>query len=325
MGMSAFYSSASTSSEENDRAVIHAAIENNVTLLNTATFYGPLTKEGYGHNLRLLKKCLEGVDRSKVQLMVKIGMDTRASEPGKPSFINRADEEGITTDIDYALEQLGVEYIDIIVLCRVSNEVPIETSVQAMSKAVTSGKAKYIGLSEANATIIRRAHATHPLYCIEQEWSLFSRDIESDLLPTCSEFGIAIVAYSPLGRGMITSSFSAQEVERMDATDYRRSCPRFLEENISRNMNVVQDLSQVAESLRITTSQLALAWLYHQYDRVIPIPGTTSMSHLMENIAARDIYLSEETLVSIRDILSHHTVLGDRYAHMEITYHGIKA
>ena len=200
MGLSAFYTSAKKVSEDEAIQVFHKAVELGVTLFNTATFYGPLTVDGFGANLRLIKKCLVGLDRSKIQLMVKIGMDTRApiDQPGTV-WNNRGDAEGLKEDVDYALKELGVDYIDIIVLCRVSPTIPIEESVKAMEEIVNMGKARYIGLSEASADTIRRAIKITPIYCIEQEWSLWSRDIEHDIVGTCREFGIKIVAYSPLG------------------------------------------------------------------------------------------------------------------------------
>jgi len=190
--------------------VFQKAVESGVTLFNSATFYGPLNEEGFGANLRLLKKCLVGVDRSKIQLMVKIGMDTRCpAEKTGTVWLNKGDEATLRADVDYALETLGVGYIDIIVLCRVG-EAPIEVSVAAMKAIVESGKARHIGLSEANPSNIRKAHAIYPIYCIEQEWSIWSRDIEAEIVPTCRELGIKIVAYSPLGRGFLSGEITSR-------------------------------------------------------------------------------------------------------------------
>ncbi len=176
-------------SPEQAQSLVHHAFEAGVTLFNTSTHYAG--------NFAVLKTAIEGLDRSSFQLMVKIGMDTRT--PDTPPMQMRGDPEYLRKDVDYALEQLGIDYIDIIVLCRVPTDVSIEESVSAMKAIVDSGRARHIGLSEASAKIIRRAHAVAPIYCIEQEWSLWSRDIEEEIVPACRELGIKIVAYSPLG------------------------------------------------------------------------------------------------------------------------------
>jgi aryl-alcohol dehydrogenase-like predicted oxidoreductase len=193
MGFSAFYSSAKKASVEQGKLVINKALENGVTLFNSATFYGPLNIDGFGSNLRFIKNSLEGVDRSKVQLMIKIGMDTKAPiEKTGQQWNMSGTAEALNADVDYALSQLGTEYIDIIVLCRVPHDVSIEEAVRNMKAIVDQGKARHIGLSEASAETIRRASSVAKIYCIEQEWSLWTRDAEKDIIPTCRELDIKV-------------------------------------------------------------------------------------------------------------------------------------
>ena len=296
----------------------------------SATFYGPLNEEGYGANLRLLKKCLATVDRSKVKLMVKVGMDTRCPvEKTGTSWIMRGDSKGLRDDVEFALQTLGVDYIDIIVLCRVSPTVPIEESVAALKELVNEKKAIHIGISEASANVIRRAHAVHPIYCIEQEWSLWSRDIEEEILPTCKELNIAIVAYSPLGRGFLTGTIRSRESDALDPTDYRFTMqPKFAEGNFQHNLQLVDKVAkELAVKYNCTAGQLALAWLHKQGEvhniPVIPIPGTTSIHHFEQNFAARDIQLSTEDYETLNN--SFTDVAGDRYMHMQhTTFHANK-
>jgi aryl-alcohol dehydrogenase-like predicted oxidoreductase len=321
MGMSAFYTTARTIPEQDKINVFQEAVRCGVTLFNSATFYGPLNEEGYGDNLRLIRKCLEGVDRSKIQLMVKVGMDTRCPvEKTGTSWINRADREGLIADVNFALEQLGVDYIDIVVLCRVSATVPIEESVAALQSIVDEGKARFIGLSEASAGIIRRAQSITPIYCIEQEWSLWTRDIEETILPTCRELGIKIVAYSPLGQGFLAGHFSDLQNGFMDTSDWRNSLPRLQPGNVESNRLMVQGLEEFAKRKQWTIGQLSLAWLHAQGADVIPIPGTTNMNHLHQNLAARELVLTDEEMNEIKNILESHDVKGDRYPNMALTF-----
>ena len=227
----------------------------------------------------------------------------------------------LMTDVDYALEQLGTDYVDIIVLCRVNPAIPIEDSIKAMNDIVCSGKAKYMGISEGSAETLRRACTVAPIYCIEQEWSLWTRDIEKDIVPFCQQRGILIIAYSPLGRGFLTNTIASYA--SLDHTDYRKyGQPRFSATNFDLNLVMVQQAEALAKAKGITMSQLALAFLHAQGNHVIPIPGTSSMEHLEKNIAARDVVLSEEELNQLKDIFASEKVVGDRYAHMNMTYHG---
>lgn len=324
MGMSAFYTNRSC--DENNIAVFQEAVNKGVTLFNSATFYGPLNEEGYGTNLRLLKKCLEGIDRSKLTIMIKVAMDTRCPvEKTGTVWVNRGSEEGIRADVEYALEAAGLDYIDIVVLCRVPFDIPLEESMRGLQAMVNEGKARAIGLSEASAMTIRKAHAMFPVQYIEQEWSMWTRDCEEQIVPTCRELGIKIVAYSPLGRGFLTGSLTQSEVENsLDPNDYRKHNPRFQGENLQQNEKIVDGIRRIAERIGCSVSQLALAWLHAQGPDVIPIPGTTSIAHLHDNLGALDIELNEDDLAEIEAILDASPVAGDRYPHMAITFHGNK-
>lgn len=315
MGMSAFYASAMSSTEDNNIAVFQEAVNRGVSLFNTATFYGPLNEEGYGANLRLLCKCLDHVDRSKIQLMVKVGMNTRSG-----GFVNEGTADGIRSDVEYALHTLGVDYIDIVVLCRIPSDIPLEESMRGLQAVVAEGKAKSIGLSEASAKTIRKAHFLCPIQYIEQEWSMYARDIEEEIVPTCRELGIKIVAYSPLGRGFLTGAI--QSLEQLDSTDYRASMPKFSPENFAKNKKILDSIAEFAERKGCKPGQLALAWLLKQGPDIIPIPGTTSTAHLLDNIQSEAVVLSSSDLEEIEAILSQNPVAGDRYAHMAITFHG---
>lgn len=323
MGFSAFYST--KGDDDSAVQVFEHAFNSGVTLFNSATFYGPLNVDGYGANLRLIKKCLKNIDRSKVQLMVKIGMDTRAPVEKTGQQWNMSGEyDHLLQDVDYALSELGTDYIDIIVLCRVPQNVTIEEAVGNMKKIVELGKAKYIGLSEASAPILRRAAAVAPIYCIEQEWSLWSRDAEEEIFPTCRELGIKIVAYSPLGRGFLTGAYENRSAFT-DPTDYRlHGQPRLSEENFNKNFELVKGLKAIADRKGVTAGQLALAWVHAQGSDVIPIPGTTSLTHLNENLSAKDITLSDEELSELNTLFAPDASVGGRYAHMALTFHGNK-
>lgn len=331
MGMSAFYTKHVGKDEEAERfaKVFDTAIENGVRLFNSATFYGPLNEEGYGANLRLIRDILlPRVARGDIELMVKVGMDTRCPvEKTGSSFVNRTDAAGLRADVEYALETLSVDYIDIAVLCRVSDSVPIEESVQTLKQLVDEGKIRHIGLSEASADTIRRAHAVAPIRYIEQEWSLWTRDIEKDIVPVCAELGIGIVAYSPLGRGFFTGTIRDRDSDAMGATDFRRHMqPRFAEGNIEKNVELLRQVEDVAQRVGCTVGQLSLAWLHAKGKRsgvrVVPIPGTTNPKHLLNNLAARDIALTDAVVDEIDAIFAPEAVAGDRYAHMAMTFHG---
>ena len=326
MGLSAFYGSADKVTDEKAITVVSHAVDKGVTLFNTATFYGPLNEVGYGANLRLLGKCLQapGIDRSKIQIMCKIGMDTKAPvEQTGSRFVMKGDAASLREDVDFALKELGTDYIDIIVLCRVPTDVPIEESVKAMAELVNEGKARHIALSEASAQTIRKAHAVHPIYAIEQEWSMWARDCEEDLVPTCRELGIKIVAYSPLGRGFLTGTIRGRDADVFGEHDFRlMGVPKFSEENLPENLKLVDAVAALAVEKKIAVGQLALAWLHAQGDDVIPIPGTTSVAHLEDNLSALDIKLTKEDIKKIDEIFHVDAVKGDRYVHSGMTHKG---
>jgi len=328
MGLSAFYGSAGKGEDEKI-AVLKAAVENGVSIINTAVFYGELHVEGYGSNLRLLSKAFQsGLDREKVQLMVKVGMDTRApmDKPGTQWKVASTAEE-IRADVELALKTLGVESLDIAVLCRVPTEVGIEVPVAALAELVKEGKIKHIGVSEASPENIRKAHAVHPLFCIEEEWSLWTREIEEGIVPTCAELGIAIVAYSPLGRGFLTGTLRSRTDEAFSAHDFRiHMYPRMSETAFDDNLKLVDGLKPICEARGCSQGQLALAWLQSQgrkYGvRVVPIPGTSQLKHLEENLAARDMVITPEEDAAIEKIFDKDIEkrLGTRYAHMALCW-----
>lgn len=324
MGFSAFYASAKNTSEDQAIETMLHAHKRGVKMFSTATFYGPLNEEGYGHNLKLIGKFLPKVDRSSVHLAVKIGMDTRCPVEKTGQFWNmRGDYDNLLSDVDYALNALGTDYLDVIVLNRVDPRVPIEESAAALKRIVDEGKAKYIGLCEVSGSMIRRAHAITPIHYIEQEWSLWSRDIEDEIVPVCKELGIQILAYSPLGRGFLTGAFKNRS--QLDPSDYRlNGQPKFSEENFDKNLALVNAVEEIAVRKGVTTGQIALAWLHAQGDFVIPIPGTSTISHLDNNIDALGVELTAAELEEINKICDPSNVSGDRYAHAAMTFHAHK-
>jgi len=315
MGMSAFYSSARATSEEQAIAVFKLAVDAGVTLFNTADFYGPLTAEGYGHNLRLLGKCLAapGIDRSKLQIMMKIGIDTREG-----TFKHNASPAELRRTVEWALEQLGTDVIDIIVLNREDPETPLEDSVDTLFQLVAEGKARYVGLSEFSAGNIRLAAARGPIACVEMEWSVMSRDIEESIVPTCRELGIGIIAYAPLARGLLSGAITSTPA------DFRGSFPRFSGDNLKSNVALVEALTAVATEKGCTPAQVALAWVHAQGPDVVPIPGTTSPTNLANNLAAATIALSEAEMQAIEKACPAEAVQGGRYDSDAMTWKGNK-
>lgn len=302
MGMSAFYGPPKEEAEM--IALIHRAIESGVTFLDTSDIYGPHTNE------LLLGKALKGI-RGKVQLATKFGI-TAAGINGKPEYVKQA--------LNDSLERLQVPYVDLYYQHRIDPNTPIEDTVKALSELVSEGKIKYIGLSEATADEIRRAHAVHPITAVQLEWSLWTRDAEHEIIPTCRELGIGIVPYSPLGRGFFAGKAS------FESGDWRANNPRFKAENMEANIKLYQKLKEIADKKGCSPGQLALAWVHNQGDGVAPIPGTTSIHHLEENIHALSIKLSEEELKELTDAVPVHEVMGDRYpeAMMGSTFHARK-
>ncbi|KAL0388171.1 UNVERIFIED_CONTAM: putative aldo-keto reductase 2 [Sesamum radiatum] len=295
MSMSFLYGQPKPESEMIE--VIRHAINSGVTFLDTSDVYGPHTNE------ILIGKALKGGMREKVELATKCGLkfeNGKLSIVGDPAYI-RACCEG-------SLKRLDVDCIDLYYLHRIDTTVPIEVAVGELKKLVEEGKIKYIGLSEASASTIRRAHAVHPITAVQLEWSMWIRDAEEEVIPTCRELGIGIVVYSPLAKGFLSSG--AKLVDNMSETDFRKSIPMFQPENLEHNHKLYERVKDMATQKGCTTSQLALAWVHHQGNNVCPIPGTTQIHNLEQNIGALAVELTAEEMVELAEIAS--SVKGDR-------------
>jgi aryl-alcohol dehydrogenase-like predicted oxidoreductase len=298
MGIASTYTS-SVRGDEDAISLIHRALALGITLLDTA--------DVYGDSERQVGKAIKG-RREKVVLATKFGFTTgigaeKRPIDGSPQYVRKACEA--------SLARLGVDSIDLYYLHRVDASVPIEETVGAMAELVREGKVKHLGLSEASADTVRRAHGVHPIAAVQSEYSLFTRDPEDALLPTLAELGIALVAYSPLGRGFLGGRFS--KLEDLEPDDWRRNNPRFQGENFAKNLALVDHLKELAEERGRTPAQLALAWLLSGHDNVIPIPGTSSIERLEENAAAADVQLSKADLERIEEISPKGAVAGRRY------------
>ena len=298
MGMSAFYG---TTDDEESLATIHRALELGVTLLDTADVYGPFTNE------RLVGKAIAG-RRDEVVLATKFGNEsaedgTRLGINGRPDYVRRA--------CDASLKRLGVDYIDLYYQHRVDPDVPVEETWGAMKELVEAGKVRYLGISEAAPQTIRRAHAVHPVTALETEYSLWSRDPETEILPTLRELGIGFVPYSPLGRGFLTGQIQSPDDFADD--DFRRTSPRFQGENFDKNLELVEQVQRLAEEKGVTPGQLALAWLLAQGDDIVPIPGTKRRAYLEENVGAADLELTDEDLRRIDEVAPAGVAAGERY------------
>ena len=298
MGMSEFYGA---TDDAESIATIHRALELGVTFLDTADVYGPFTNE------RLVGHAIAG-RRHEVVLATKFGI-VRGPDPqsrgvnGRPEYVRAA--------CDASLQRLGVDHIDLYYQHRVDPTVPIEETVGAMADLVRQGKIRYLGLSEAAPPTIRRAHTTHPITALQTEYSLWSRDPEDEILPTCRELGIAFVAYSPLGRGFLTGRF--QRFEDLAPDDYRRTVPRFQGANFQKNLDLVRKVEEIAGEKHCTPAQLALAWLLAQGEDIVPIPGTKRRSRLEENIGALGVTLTPAELRRLEAVAPKGGVAGDRY------------
>jgi aryl-alcohol dehydrogenase-like predicted oxidoreductase len=301
MGMSEFYGS---TDEDEALATINRALELGVDFLDTADMYGPFTNE------RLVGRAIEG-RRDEVVVATKFG--NVRGENGERRGI-RGDAEYVRQACDASLERLGTDHIDLYYQHRVDKEVPIEETVGAMKELVEQGKVRHLGLSEASPETIRRAHAVHPITALQTEYSLWTRDPEQAVLPTVRELGIGFVAYSPLGRGFLSGRF--QRPEDIPEDDFRRSNPRFQGENFQRNLELVDRVREIAGEKDVTAGQLALAWVLHQGEDIVPIPGTKRRSYLEENVAAAEVELSEEDLRRIDEVMPAGVAAGERYPDM---------
>jgi aryl-alcohol dehydrogenase-like predicted oxidoreductase len=296
MGMSEFYGE---TDDEESTATIHRALELGVDFLDTADMYGPFTNE------RLVGRAIRG-RRDEVVLATKFG--NVRGERGERLGI-RGDAEYVHQACDGSLERLGTDHIDLYYQHRVDPDVPIEETVGAMAELVQAGKVRYLGLSEAASHTVRRAHAVHPISALQTEYSLWTRDPEELILPTTRELGIGFVAYSPLGRGFLSGRFSSPD--DVPEGDFRRSNPRFQGENFERNMRIVERVREIAEEKAASAAQIALAWVHHQGEDIVPIPGTKRRTYLEDNAAAVDVQLTAEDLERIDAELPE--AAGDRY------------
>ena len=304
MGMSEFYG---TGDEQDAIATIHRALDLGVTFLDTADMYGPFTNE------QLVGRAV-AARRDDVELATKFGNErradgTRVGVNGRPEYVRSA--------CDASLQRLGVDHIDLYYQHRVDPAVPIEETVGAMADLVSAGKVQHLGLSEASAATIRRAHAVHPITALQTEYSLFTRDLEDEILPTVRELGIGLVPYSPLGRGLLTGTITRSSGASGEG-DFRRSSyfPRFQGDALDANLALVDRVREIAEEKGCTPGQLALAWVLAQGEDVAPIPGTKRVRYLEENVGALDVRLDPSDLERLESAVPRDAVVGDRYGDM---------
>lgn len=298
MGMSEFYGA---TDEAESIATIHAAIDRGVTLLDTADVYG------LGRNEELVGRAIAG-RRNEIILASKFGIvrDTEGHSfgvNGRPEYVQKCCEA--------SLRRLRVPLIDLYYLHRVDPSLPIEETVGAMARLVEQGKVRYLGLSEAGAKSVRRAHATHPITALQNEYSLWTRDPEQEIRGVCRELGIGLVAYSPLGRGFLTGQI--RRFEDFAPDDYRRKSPRFQGENFKKNLDLVDRIKEIASEKNCTPGQLALAWVLSRGDDIVPIPGTKRRQYLEENLGAADVALTDTDLRRIEEVMPCGAAAGARY------------
>jgi aryl-alcohol dehydrogenase-like predicted oxidoreductase len=302
MGMSEFYG---TGDDNESAATIHAFLDAGGTLLDTADMYGPFTNE------QLVGRAIAW-RRSEVVVATKFGNERREDGSwvginGRPEYVRSA--------CDASLQRLGVDHIDLYYQHRVDKTVPIEDTVGAMAELVKAGKVRHLGLSEASADTIRRAHAVHPITALQTEYSLWEREPEAKVFPLLAELGIGFVPYSPLGRGFLTGELRTAEDFAPD--DFRRHSPRFQGENFTRNLELVDRVKELADQKKCTPAQLALAWLLAQGDHIVPIPGTKKRERVRENLGALDVELSPQDLNRLDELVPPGAAAGARYPHMD--------
>jgi aryl-alcohol dehydrogenase-like predicted oxidoreductase len=302
MGMSEFYG---TPDEQSGIDTIHRALDLGVTFLDTADMYGPFTNE------QLVGRAIKG-RRDEVQLATKFGNERNPDGSwiginGSPDYVRRA--------CDASLERLGVDHIDLYYQHRVDRSVPIEETVGAMKELVEAGKVRHLGLSEASAGTIRRAHATHPITALQSEYSLFTRDLEDEVIPVLRDLGIGLVPYSPLGRGILTGTVTRESLAADDSRAAGRF-PRFSGDALDANLALVDKVKEIAAGKGCTPGQLALAWVLAQGDDVAPIPGTKRVRYLEENLGALDVELTDDDLAALGQAVPRDAVVGDRYGDM---------
>ncbi|SOE06982.1 aldo/keto reductase [Streptomyces sp. Ag109_G2-15] len=301
MGMSAFYG---TTDQDEGIATIRRALELGIDFLDTAQLYGPLTNES------LVGEAIRG-HRDEYVIATKFNYRMDDAVPGDMTTVGRQDgsAEHVRSSIHGSLERLGTDYIDLYYQHRVDPNVPIEETVGALAELVAEGKIRHIGLSEASAETIRRAHAVHPITAVQTEYSLWTRDPEAEVLPACRELGIGFVPYSPLGRGFLAGRFSSPA--ELDENDYRRTSPRFTDSNFEANLRLAAKVKEIAAEKDVTPAQLAIAWVLAQGEDLVPIPGTKRRTYLEQNAAAADVELTKEDLARIDAELPE--VAGERY------------
>ncbi|MCX4690380.1 aldo/keto reductase [Kitasatospora purpeofusca] len=301
MGMSAFYG---TADQDEGVATVRRALDLGITFLDTAQVYGPLTNES------LVGEAVRG-HRDEYVIATKFNYRMDKAVPGDMSTVGRQDgsAEHVRSSVHGSLARLGTDRIDLYYQHRVDPTVPIEETVGALGELVAEGKVRHIGLSEASGETVRRAHAVHPVTAVQSEYSLWSRDVEAEVLPTCRELGIGFVPYSPLGRGFLAGRFSSPE--ELDKDDFRRTNPRFAEANLAANLRLAEKVKEIAAEKDVTPAQLAIAWVLAQGEDLVPIPGTKRRTYLEQNAGAVDVELTAEDLARIDAELPE--VEGERY------------
>ncbi|MGW2104910.1 aldo/keto reductase [Streptomyces olivaceoviridis] len=297
MGMSAYYTGAGTDDHESVRT-IHQALDLGITLLDTADVYGPHTNE------ELVGRAIAG-RRDDVVLATKFGLVSYRADSTRQLDSTPAN---IRLAVEGSLRRLATDRIDLYYQHRVDPDVPIEETVGTLKELVEEGKIRHIGLSEASAQTIRRAHAVHPITALQTEYSLWTRDVEAEILPVLRELGIGLVPYSPLGRGFLTGA--VRSADQLDGDDFRRTIPRFADANLAANLRLVDEVGAVAEELGATPAQVALAWLLAQGDDVVPIPGTKRVDRLEENAGADGLRLGDAQLTRLSALGA---AAGERY------------